>query len=387
MAEPGRPPTSRFRDGDRLALAAWSRLPGCGAATLWRVCAAGRIEHRFSELRRGVLSIAAPRPSVARGWVEAAQSIDLSQLETHHRRVGVRLSVFGDAEHPHSCWMDPFVPPLLYVRGASPPRPVAGVRTVAIVGTRRASRPGLEIARELAAGCARRGVRVLSGLALGIDGAAHRAALETSTADGPPIAVVGSGPDRPYPLHHHDLWEEIAAVGAVLSEYPPGTDPARWRFPARNRVIVGLADVVVVVESRQRGGALGTAQLAAERGVPVLAVPGSIRSPTSEGTNGLIADGAFPCRGVDDVLCSLGMVGDGTPAGPMIVEAPDDRSVAERRVLDALGWAPRTLEHLVATCALGDGELATALLTLQVDGLVRAVPGAFERVSHSERDP
>ena len=151
---------------------------------------------------------------------------------------------------------------------------------------------------------ARAGVRVLSGLALGIDAAAHKGALD---AGGAVVGVVGTGLDVVYPKRNRSLWAEVASLGLLVSEYPAGTQPERWRFPARNRLIAALSSGVVIVESHQRGGSLLTADEAVDRGKAVFSVPGSVVSPAADGTNGLIVDGASPVRHADDVLDALGL--------------------------------------------------------------------------------
>jgi DNA processing protein len=215
----------------------------------------------------------------------------------------------------------------------------------------------------------------VSGLALGIDGAAHAGALAAGGA--PPIAVVGSGLDHVYPRAHGPLWREVARSGVVLSEYPLGAPAAAWQFPARNRLIAALADVVVVVESQATGGAMGTAVEAARRGVPVLAVPGPVTAASSDGTNQLLFDGCPPARDVADVLLALGR----EPAAP--------RSARERRrrptgvaatVLGEMGWGPVAIEQLALATGLGLGPLALAVDQLEADGWVARRGGWLERV-------
>lgn len=189
----------------------------------------------------------------------------------------------------------PDPPDVLFVKGAL--SPAAGV---AVVGSRNATGYGTQLARSFGGVLARAGVTVTSGLARGIDGAAHEAVV---SASGQAIAVLGCGIDRWYPASHRRLGESIVECGgAIVSEYPPGTPPAPWRFPVRNRIISGLSEAVVVVEAAERGGALITARLAADQGRTVLAVPGDVDRPTAIGANKLIRDGALPVLGPDDLL-------------------------------------------------------------------------------------
>jgi DNA processing protein len=234
-------------------------------------------------------------------------------------------------------------------------------------------------------------VAVVSGLALGIDGAAHAGALAADAA--PPVAVVATGLDVVYPRRHASLWRRVAAQGAILSEYPLGTRAQAWRFPARNRIVAALADVVVVVESHVRGGSLYTVDEAERRDRPVLAVPGPIRSAASRGTNDLLADGRPPVRDVADVLLELGAVlpevaDDSTTstsssaaadagAGAALSTIGDD----ERAVLDALGWEPATLEQVAVRTGLGLGTLSTSLHRLRDLGRLVEQGGWYERVA------
>jgi DNA processing protein len=175
-------------------------------------------------------------------------------------------------------------------------------RTVAIVGSRRATSYGREVARSLARDLAEAGVLVLSGLAFGIDACAHRGALD---GDGPTVAVLGCGPDTAYPAAHRALWRQVTEQGAVVSELTPGATPWRWTFPARNRIIAGLAGMTVVVEGAARSGSLVTARLAREAGRELGAVPGPVTARLSTGPNQLLFDGAHLVRGAEDVLGGL----------------------------------------------------------------------------------
>ena len=235
-------------------------------------------------------------------------------------------------------------PPSLPLRVA---RGLAGPR-VAIVGTRRCSTTGAGVAFELGRDLAAAGVVVVSGLASGIDGAAHRGVL---AADGaPPVGVVGSGLDVVYPRGQSSLWRAVAEVGVLISEAPLGAAPERWRFPARNRIIAALVDIVVVVESHRRGGSLHTVDEADRRGRDVLAVPGSIRNPAATGTNELLAEGRAPVCSVDDVLVALGLSGARSAA------SSDRRMLpvgADQAVLDDVGWQPRRSTSGAARASTG----------------------------------
>ena len=205
-----------------------------------------------------------------------------------------------DDDFPEVLRDDPHGPALLVWQGS---RGALDGPRVAIVGTRDCTQAGRDFAVNLASELADAGIRIVSGLALGIDAAAHSGALSSGKA--PPIAVVGSGLDVVYPRRNAQLWARVAREGVILTEHPLGTSPVGWHFLARNRIIAALADAVVVVESHDHGGSLQTATEAARRGVPVLAVPGSTRSPASKGTNELLRD-ADVCCDSTDVFTMLG---------------------------------------------------------------------------------
>jgi len=208
---------------------------------------------------------------------------------------GVRILLRGDLGYPVHLGELPDAPDVLFCRGSLPPE-----LGVALVGTRAATRYGILLARAMGRAVAAAGWPVVSGLARGVDGAAHEGMLE---AGGRGVAVLGSGADVWYPAEHRGLGERVlAAGGAIVSEYPPGTPPAGWRFPPRNRIISGLSGVVVIIEARVDGGALITARRALEQGRDVFVVPGDVDRSTSEGCNLLIRDGAHPVLGPDDLV-------------------------------------------------------------------------------------
>ena len=222
----------------------------------------------------------------------------------------------------------------------------------------------------------------MSGLALGIDAAAHRGALSVNGA--PPIGVVGTGLDIVYPAANRDLWDAVAARGLLLSESPLGSRAERWRFPARNRLLAAIADVVVVVESHEAGGSLHTVAEAAARDRPVMAVPGPIRSSASAGTNRLLSDGCAPVCSVDDVLVALGLsAGRRRPSA----DPAEGATTAQAVVLDALGWQPTTFEQLADRCAVALGELAATVAELCELGWIHRHGGWLERVEPRPHRP
>lgn len=277
------------------------------------------------------------------------------------RRAGTRLLAWGRPGYP-SLLAETSDPPLvLWVRGD--PGALECERAVGIVGSRQATGAGRALARAMARDLAAAGATIVSGLALGIDGEAHRGALE---AGGRTVAVLGSGLARVYPASHVPLAEQVARAGAVVSEFPPATPPYKVNFPRRNRVIAGLAHAVVVVEAAARSGALVTARCAVDEGRDVLAVPGHPGSPTAEGTNGLIREGAVLVRGAADVADELDLV------------LPGPAARAGEPVLDALrGPAPLTVDELHRRSGLPVAALLQRLGELEIERKVRRLPGAL----------
>jgi DNA processing protein len=283
--------------------------------------------------------------------------------------VGARLLPWGAPAYPArlATLADP--PALLVVRGdvgclAAP--------LVAIVGARRASPYGVGAARRLARQLAGLGFGVVSGLAWGIDAAAHRGALE---AGGRTIGVLGCGADRIYPREHAALAEQMTARGAVVSELPPGAEPRKHHFPLRNRLISGLAEALVVVEARAKSGSRISAEHAAEQGREVLAVPGPIDAPTSEGPNLLLRDGATPAIDASDVLRALGRFDEAERwlrrrRRTQRDDGARDLAPQARALLAALRGAPATRDELAARLGLAPAALAAPLLELELEGRV-----------------
>jgi DNA processing protein len=259
-------------------------------------------------------------------------------------------------------------PPGLFLRGAADPELLARP-AVAVVGARSCSGYGSSVARALGRELAAAGLVVVSGLARGVDGEAHRGALD---AGGPTVAVLGCGIDRDYPIVHADLARQIADTGLIVSEYAPGVDPAPWRFPARNRIVAGLAAATVVVEARARSGGLITADFALDEGREVFTVPGEITSGLSDGTNNLLKLGAAPLTKAADVLCYFGL--DAAAAREPPVEGPAGR------VLALVCDAPASADELTRATGLPADAVARALVELELGARVVCVDGVY-RVS------
>lgn len=355
-------------------------LPKVGPGRLGALLAAGEPAAVWQRILGGTIgddaAVVAALGASARGlstaWRDAARSMDPDQLAVRHRELGYRLLDATDPDFPDAFRDDPEPPHLLWVTGD-----LARIRphTVAIVGSRRCTRYGHDVARRFGREAAVAGVSVISGLALGIDAAAHAGVLDAPEGAAPPVGVVGTGLDVVYPRRNRALWQSVAERGVLLSESPPGAGAEPWRFPARNRLIAALAEVVVVVESTERGGSLYTVDEAMRRDVEVRAVPGPITAPTSAGTNRLLADGAAPALSAAELLESLGIL-TATP----VERAPTGfRDPEEGAVLDVLTTGSVTFDELAERSGLSLERLGLVTARLQVEGLLTRSGGWYQR--------
>ncbi len=306
----------------------------------------------------------------------------LQGTETHG--VTRRILTLGDAGYPAGLLEMADPPLMLYLLGAPAFALTQMERSIAMVGSRNPTPQGATNARAFARAFGELGLAVVSGLALGIDGAAHEGALE---ATGDPdrlatVAVVGTGLDRVYPARHRDLAHRIAARGLIVSEFPLGTPPLNQNFPKRNRIIAGLARGTLVVEAALQSGSLITARLAVEQGREVFAIPGSIHSPQSRGCHALIRQGAKLVENVDDVLEELHL-DDGTVASASTKSANVDmQGAAVHGLLRDMGFDPVSLDVLCARTGFGVAELQAQLLDLELAGSVARLPGGlFQQVA------
>lgn len=316
-----------------------------------------------------------------RAWLRVRGGMsegDVEKVWVTHTAAGVGVHVLGAPSYPARLAADHEAPAVVFSRGDIG---VIDGPLVTLVGTRRCTQTGRDIARQLGRELAEAGVGVVSGLAAGIDGAAHEGALSAASAR--PIGVVGSGLDVVYPRRHARLWEAVADRGVLLSEVALGGAPEAWRFPARNRVLAALADVVVVVESHEAGGSMHTVRAAEERGRAIMAVPGSVRSPASAGTNRLLAEGLPPALDVDDVLTALGLAGAMAPRGRGAARSVDPRpspARADAEVLASVGWEPTAADDVLRRTGMAPAAVAAALGRLETAGWVQGVGGWWERV-------
>ncbi len=330
----------------------------------------------------------AARPDEPAAWLECLRDpgrCDPDGVERDLRWLeapGRSLLPIPDPRYPAQLAAVPGCPAALFVEGdpALLARP-----QIAIVGSRAASAAGRETAFEFAARLAAHGFAITSGLAVGIDAAAHRGAL---AAGGVTIAVCGTGLDRVYPAEHRELASRIAATGALVSEFPTGTPPHAHNFPRRNRLMSGLARGVLVIEAAARSGSLITARLAGEQGREVMAVPGSIHNPLARGCHRLIKDGAALVETVDDVLAALGHPGLAGCAN----SSDETRTVAENpngvldsdaeMLLNALGFEPADLDRLVERTGMAAQSVISKLQLLELEGRVESLAGGrYSRTS------
>ncbi|XOZ32674.1 DNA-processing protein DprA [Halomonadaceae bacterium KBTZ08] len=315
------------------------------------------------------------------GWqaqgLEPATGQRLAHARQECERLGIRVIHWRHPDYPRVLRHIHGPPPVLYCRGnmAALARPC-----LAMVGSRHASRDGLNHARRFAHALAEGGFSVVSGLALGIDGAAHQGALE---GNGITLGILANGVDRPYPRRHQKLAAQmLEADGLLVSELPPGTPARSHLFPQRNRLISGLCQGVLIVEAGLRSGSLITARLAMEQGREVFAIPGSIHQPGVRGCHRLIREGAVLVETVDDIVSELG-AWDSLSQTPEQLAAPEDTPAhldpLSHQVLEAVTYEPVDSDSLCQATGLGAADLLQALLLLEMEGLVESTTGGYRR--------
>jgi DNA processing protein len=363
---------------DRDDTAAWIRLletPGVGRESARKLLAAFGSPHAIfaasASARREVIG-----PTIASALAVSSEAIDHAVATTlawlDEKSPETRAVVtLGDAHFPAALLHTADPPLLLYAQGRCE---LLQAESIAVVGSRNPTPQGTENAHAFAAHLSRAGLTVVSGLALGIDGAAHAGGLEGGSST---IAVVGTGLDRVYPRRHLALAHRIATEGLIVSEYALGTPPLSENFPPRNRIIAGLTRGTLVVEAALASGSLITARLATEAGREVFAIPGSIHAPQSRGCHALIKQGAKLVDRAEDILEELRM-----PAGATAADTPPRADRNQDALLAALGFEPVTLDALVARTGCSAAELSGRLLDLELEGRVSRLPGQlFQRLA------
>ncbi|AXS83750.1 MULTISPECIES: DNA-processing protein DprA [Marinobacter] len=336
------------------------------------------------------LGLAAESRAAIQAWQQQDESHpvvrEVRTILENCRRHNIGILTWQDVDYPEQLRHIHDAPLVLYTLGNTG---LLGREQIGIIGSRKATRAGLDHARRFAAELSARELLVTSGLALGVDGAAHAGALD---AGFPTTAVIGCGLDRLYPNQHRRLGERVIAEGLMISEYPPGTPAKAAHFPQRNRIISGLSRGVLVVEAGLRSGSLITARMALEQGREVFAIPGSIHSPVARGCHHLIRQGARLVETVDDILEELGSWWSGsltedvatTPEpkrqnrSSQLLAGLDSREIA---VFEALGYDPQSTDALSSATGLPADQLMQSLLLLELQGLVSSAPGGFQKIA------
>lgn len=373
----------------RDELAAWLRLsltPGVGPSAARKLLAAfGLPEAIFNQPRSVLMQVvsAAQANALRSESPELAAHVEITWQWLQEQPTQRQVMALGDAAYPPALLTIEDPPLLLYAMGRLDQQPDPN-RSIAIVGSRNPTPQGSLNARQFAKSLRQAGLTIVSGLALGVDGAAHEGALEATGADTLPlttIAVVGTGLDRVYPKSHHALAHRITLNGLILSEYPLGTPPLSANFPRRNRLISGLSCATLVVEAALKSGSLITARLAAEQGKEVFAIPGSIHATQSHGCHALIRQGAKLVETAQDVLEDMPKHTSWACATASSQDTVADDTNPEDALLTALGFEPVSLDALQARTGMDTAHLQANLMTLELDDVVTRLPGGlFQRL-------
>lgn len=352
---------------------ALSRVKGLGRVTFKKLMAHfGDPAAVFSSTASELAAIEGLDGNVIEGVRGFSEWEEVEKETRRAEQAGATLIPFNDANYPLRLRMIADPPPLLYVKGALGSD---DDRAVAVVGSRSASEYGQRVARDLCCELALLGFTVVSGMARGLDGAAHEAAL---SAGGRTIAVLGSGVDRPYPPEHEKLYHRICERGAVISEFPMGTRPLAFNFPARNRLISGLSLGVVVVEATEKSGSLITAALALEQGREVFAVPGEVGASRSRGTHRLIRQGAKLVESAADIVEEIApqLLTRASVSRPGAQRLLPERARAEtRKVFALLQRRSAQIDEVIEGSGLSSAQVSEILLDLELQGYVRQLPG------------
>lgn len=362
------------------ALIALASLAGMTPRRLWRLLAADEPTKAWRQVLNAKIAPSGRAGDPSPGWTAQARLFSPAQRLHAHRQLGVSVDVFGGSTYPVRLRDDPYPPPVLFRLGSDGP---LDRTAIAVVGTRRCTRYGRDVAHELGASLASADIDVVSGLARGIDAAGHAGALQTNPAR--TIAVVASGLDIVYPRGNRDLWHQVARHGRLLSEWPLGSPALKWRFPARNRLIAALSVAVVVIESAQTGGSMHTVDEAITRARPVFAVPGSIRSTASNGTHRLIADGAQILSSIEEFVATIAPNPRSARCVPA-TETPDlttnaaDNTDDGSWLLEWLGFTGATADAIVAGTGRSPAEVMLEIERQISAGRVARTGSMIERI-------
>jgi DNA processing protein len=341
-------------------------VKGIGAARLRRLIDYfGSVEAAWIAPSQSLLA-AGLNQKLVENFLLLRSDVSLDRVWERLQESGIKVLTWEDQAYPKRLIEIDQPPPVLYLRGDLLPE---DDWAVAVVGTRRITGYGRQVAEEISSFLANNGITVISGLARGVDSVAHKSALD---AGGRSLAVLGNGVDQIYPPEHRRLADAIVQHGALISDYPPGTPPDSVNFPPRNRIISGLSQAVVIVEAGERSGALITANFAAEQGRDVFAVPGNINAPQSKGTNRLIQQGANPLLDAQEILEMLNLT--------QIVEHRAARAAlpvdpTEARLLGVIGHEPRHIDDICRQSDLPIDQVSATLALMELKGIVRQVGG------------
>ncbi len=357
---------------ERAYWLAWAQVRGMGPHRIKRLRQHfGCLQRAWEADELALQEVEGIGPTLARSIQAARAHLVPDQILEQTLKLGIPFLTPADAGYPPLLWEVPDPPPILYVLGECPnwEQPA-----IAIVGTRAPTDYGCHWTKEISAALAEAGCVVVSGLATGIDGIAHQACLE---AGGKTVAVVGTGPEVVYPPQHRRLHQRIREQGAILSEYPPGTPPAKEHFPRRNRIIAGLCRATLVMEAPEHSGALITAYLANDYGREVYALPGNIDTAAARGCLNLIRSGAGLILGVESLLQDLQLVPGSRrePASPTATDQAGPSDPNQQILWQALGSEPLTLDALAQATQMEISTLSSTLLMMELEGWLVQLPG------------
>ncbi|OYQ61717.1 DNA protecting protein DprA [Pseudanabaena sp. SR411] len=357
-------------NSERAYWLAWSQIRGIGPVLIKRLYQAfGSMSEAWQALPSDLQVVEGIGGQTLETIRQAQREVEPLSLLAIHEHNNLNFWTPSDREYPQLLWEIPDPPPILYYHGHLIDWNERN--TVAIVGTRNATPYGKRWTKKLVSALAGRGFTIISGMAEGIDGEAHKACLEVG---GQTLAVVGTGVDRIYPYKHKSLYEQIVASGLVVSEYPQGTAPDKTHFPARNRIIAGLSRVTLVMEAPERSGALITAYQANEYGRDVYALPNSLEVSEAKGCLKLLGKGAQAILGVDELLEALGMLPNLDQPTPAI--AISDLPLLQQNILQVIGFGdPVGLDWIVEQTKSPSGEVLGALTHLELVGAIAPYPG------------
>ncbi len=347
-----------------------SSIAGIGAKRMLDLCRAyGSAQNVFENATRaGLLQVHSVGEQTASALLRACDQAHVEDANRLLEQLDITAYLLGEPGYPQSLCHIPQPPPILFATGARTPQLP---KMLAMVGTRRPTRYGRKLAHDLAAELAKNGVTIVSGMARGIDACAHQGAID---AGGCTVAVLGCGVDVVYPKEHQRLYAHIRDSGVILSEYFPTTAPLAGNFPARNRIISGMSEATFVIESRERGGSLITANFAMEEGKEVFVLPGNVDSPASMGTNRLMRDGATPVLEAQDLLDAMRWETTYAPNVQSMEQAPV-LDPMEQAVYNLLEQGDLHFDQLVEQSGQAVNVLATCLTLMEIRGIIKQLPG------------